>query len=71
VRVTLKDFIADGLLIGMGASWLLLFSRIWQYGSYLVWEPDILILSLEMAGFLLIIAFGISRAITHIREMLK
>jgi len=59
--VNIKDIIADGLIIGMSAALLWHFSNIWRYGQYLIGEPNIVIRSLETAGFLLILIFGINK----------
>lgn len=69
MRGVIADGLADALLIGMSVAWLWLFSNIWRDGEFLAAEPSILIRGLETAGFILILAFGISRFIRHIKEI--
>jgi len=66
--VNLKDVIASGALIGMSASLLWHFLYIWRYEQYLVGEPNIIIRSLETAGLLIILVFGISKYITDLKR---
>jgi len=60
--------IADGAIIGLSASLLWHFSNIWRYGQHLIQEPNILILSLETAGLLVILIFGISKCISDLKR---
>jgi len=62
-----KDLIADTVIIGMSAALLWHFSNIWRYGQYLVQEPNILIRSLETAGLLIILGFGISKYVGDLK----
>lgn len=64
----MKDIIADGVIIGMSAAFLWHFSNIWRYGQYLVGEPNILIRSLETAGLLAILVFGVSKYISDLKK---
>jgi len=67
----LKDLIADGTIIGLSVALLWHFSNIWRHGQYLVGEPNITIRSLETAGLLLILAFGVSKYISDLSRGLK
>ena len=58
--MSIKDVIVNGVLVGMSAALLWHFSNIWRYGQYLVGEPNIVIRSLETAGLLIILVFGVS-----------
>ena len=69
--MNIKDLIAGGVIIGMSAALLWHFSNIWRYGQHLVGEPNIAILSLETAGLLVILVFGISKFISDLRKGLK
>ena len=51
----------------MSSALLWHFSNIWRYGKHLIEEPNIVILSLETAGLLLILAFGISKYISDLK----
>ena len=64
----MKNAIADGAIIGLSVSLLWHFSNIWRYGQHLIQEPNILILSLETAGLLLILVFGISKCISDLKR---
>ena len=66
--MNLKDVIASGALIGMSAALLWHFLYIWRYEQYLVGEPNIIIRSLETAGLLIILVFGISKYITDLKR---
>jgi len=69
--MSVKDLVLDGVIIGLSAALLWHFSNIWRYGQYLVGEPNIAIRSLETAGLLLILAFGVSKYISDLRRGLK
>ena len=66
-----KDLVLDVALVGLSAALLWHFSNIWRYGQHLIQEPDIVILSLETAGLLLILAFGVSKYISDLRRGVK
>jgi len=70
-RMNVKDLVLDAVVIGLSAALLWHFSNIWRYGQYLVGEPNIAIRSLETAGLLLILAFGVSKYISDLRRGLK
>jgi len=70
-RMNVKDLALDAVIIGLSAALLWHFSNIWRYGQYLVAEPNIAIRSLETAGLLLILAFGVSKYISDLRKGLK
>jgi len=69
--MNLRDVIADTLIIGMSASLLWHFSNIWRYGQHPIAEPDIVIRSLETAGLILILVFGVSRYISRLMRSRK
>jgi len=62
------EVIGDSLVIGMSAALLWHFSNIWRYGQHLIQEPNIIILSLETAVLLLILAFGVFRLVVDFRR---
>ena len=64
----IKHLIADGLIVGLSVALLWHFSNIWRYGQYLVGEPNIVIRSLETMGLLLILAFGVAKCISDLKE---
>lgn len=57
------------LVIGMSLSLWWIFSLIWRYGEYLAKEPSILILSLETAMLVVILAFGLYRRVALLRRL--
>lgn len=65
--MNVKHLIAHAAIIGMSAALLWHFSNIWLYGQYLVGEPNIVIRSLETAGLLLILVFGVSTFISDLK----
>ena len=65
--MSVKDLIADVLIIGLSVALLWHFSNIWRYGQYLAGESNIVVRSLETAGILLILAFGISKYISDLK----
>ena len=67
--MNIKDIIADGVIIGMSAAFLWHFSNIWRYGQYLVGESNIVIRSLETAGVLVILGFGISKYVSDLKAV--
>ncbi len=66
-----KDLITDVLIISLSAALLWHFSNIWRYGEYLVGESNIIIRSLETAGLVFILGFGVSKYINDLRRGLK
>jgi len=64
----MKNAIADVLIIGLSVGIIWHFSNIWRYGQHLIQEPNIVILSLETAGLLLILIFGITKFISDLRR---
>lgn len=70
-RMKVKDLVLDTVVIGLSAALLWHFSNIWRHGQYLVGEPNIAIRSVETAGLLLILAFGVSKYISDLRRGLK
>ena len=66
--MTMKDVIADGLIIGMSTALLWHFSNIWLYGQYLVGESNLAVRVLETAGLLVILGFGISKYISDLKR---
>ena len=67
----IKAVITDVLLIGLSSALLWHFSNIWRYGKHLVGEPNVVIRSLETAGLLVILIFGIVKYIIDIRRTKK
>ena len=67
----MKNAIANGAIIGLSASLLWHFSNIWRYGQHLIQEPNIVILSLETAGLLLLLVFGISKCVSDLRGKVR
>ena len=63
----LKDLIADGVIIGMSLALLWHFSNMWRYGQYLVGEPNIAIRSLETAGLLAMLVFGVTKIVSDLK----
>jgi len=58
---------ANSLLVGLSVAFLWHFSNMWRYGQYLVGEPNIFIRSLETAGLVAILAFGVSKYVSDLR----
>ena len=67
-KTSVKGLFAGGVIIGLSAALLWHFSNIWRYGQHLIQEPNIVILTLETAGLLLIFAFGVTKFISDLRE---
>jgi len=65
---TMRHAIGNGLIIGLSAAFLWHFSNIWRFGQYVVGEPNIVIRSLETAGLLAILIFGISNFISSMKR---
>jgi len=70
-RMNIKEFIVDALIIGMSASFLWHFSNIWRYGQHLIQELNVVVKSLETAGLLFILAFGIYKLVYDLRRVRK
>jgi len=66
--MSIKDIIADTVIVGMSAAFLWHFLNIWRYGQYLIRESNIVIRSLETAGILAILAFGIGKYISDLKS---
>lgn len=64
----MKNAIANGAIIGLSVGIIWHFSNIWRYGQHLIQEPNIVILSLETAGLLLILIFGITKFISDLKR---
>jgi len=62
------EVISNTLVVGMSAALLWHFPNIWRYGQHLIQEPNIIILSLETAVLLLILAFGVFRLVVDFRR---
>ena len=69
--MSVKDVIANGVIIGMSGVLLWHFLLIWRYERYLVGEPNIIIRSLETAGLVFIFVFGISKYITDLKRAIE
>ena len=59
--------IGSWFIIGLSAAFLWHFANIWFYGQYLIREPNLIVLSLETVGLLLILSFGVNGAINDLR----
>jgi len=59
--------ISSWFIIGLSSAFLWHFANIWFYGQNLIREPNLIILSLETAGLLLILVFGVTGAINDLR----
>ena len=66
-RMSVRELITDAVIIGLSAALLWHFSNIWRYGQHLVGESNIVIRSLETAGLLVILAFGVSKFIRDLK----
>lgn len=66
--MNIRELITDLIIISQSAFLLWHFSNIWRYGSYLVEEPNLIILILETVLLLLIFTFGVSRYISNLRR---
>ena len=64
----MKGLVINVMLIGLSASLLWHFSNIWRYGNHLVGEPNIVILSVETAGLVFILVFGVVRCIRDLKR---
>jgi hypothetical protein len=64
----MRQAIVNGIIIGLSIALLWHFSNIWRYGQYLVGEPNIAVRSLETAGLLAILIFGISNYISSAKS---
>ncbi len=64
----MKTCIIDALVIGLSAAALWHFSNIWRYGQHLIQEPNTLVLTLETAGLLLILGFGVIKLAGDLKE---
>ena len=65
--MNMKSLAADVMLIGLSASLLWHFSNIWRYGNHLVREPNIVILSVETAGLVFVLVFGVIKCIYDLK----
>jgi len=66
VRV-MRNAISNGIIMGMSIALLWHFSNIWRYGQYFIGEPNILVRSLETAGLMVILAFGVSKFVSDLK----
>ncbi len=64
----MRHVIGNGIIVGLSIALLWHFSNIWRYGSHLINEPNVLVLSLETVGVFLILIFGISKFISDIKR---
>lgn len=64
----MKNAIANGAIVGLSVGIIWHFSNIWRYGQHLIQEPNIVVLSLETAGLLLILIFGITKFISDLKR---
>jgi len=66
--MNIKDIVANGVIIGMSGVLLWHFLNIWRFEQYLVGEPNIIIRSLETAGLVFILLFGIGKYISDLKR---
>ena len=66
--MNIKDCVIDAAVIGLSAASLWHFSNIWRYGQHLIQEPNTVLLTLETAGLLLILGFGVTKFVSDLRE---
>ena len=66
--MSLKDVVSNAMIIGLSGALLWHFSNIWRYGQYLIQEPNIVIRSLETAGLLIILIFGIVKYVSDVKR---
>jgi len=66
--MNVRDLVLDTVVIGLSAALLWHFSIIWRYGQYLAGEPNIAIRSLETAGLLFILTFGVGKYISDLKR---
>jgi len=66
--MNMKTCIIDTLVIGLSAALLWHFSNIWRYGQHLIQEPNTIVLTLETAGLLLILGFGVIKLVGDLKE---
>ena len=64
----MKNAISNGIIMGMSIALLWHFSNIWRYGQHLIGEPNILIITLETAGLLVILAFGVGKFVSDLKR---
>ena len=60
--------IKDLIIVGLSCALLWHFANIWRYDQYLAGEPNILIRSLETAGLVVILVFGVSKFISDLKR---
>jgi len=60
--------IKDLILVGLSCALLWHLSNIWRYGQYLAGEPNILVRSIETAGFLIILVFGTAKFVPDLKR---
>jgi len=66
--MNMKTCIIDALVIGLSVALLWHFSNIWRYGQHLIQEPNTIVLTLETAGLLLILSFGVIKLVGDLKE---
>ena len=66
--MNIKDVVSNAVIIGLSSALLWHFSNIWRYGKHLIGEPNIVIRSLETAGLLIILIFGIAKYVSDIKR---
>lgn len=64
----MRHAIGNGIIVALSIALLWHFSNIWRYGSHLINEPNVLVLSLETVGVFLILTFGISNYISALKR---
>lgn len=65
----MKEYITNGLMMGLAVAFLVHFAFIVRYGRFEIQEPSPVVLWLEVLFLLGIVAFGIYNAIKVLRRL--
>ena len=65
--MSIKNLVADAMVIALSFALLWHFSNIWQYGQFLIQEPNIVILSVETVILLIMLGFGIWKFVRDLK----
>ena len=67
----MNSVITYGMIVGMSGALLAHFICIWIYGRIYIHEPNLLILTLETAFFIMVLGFGFGRFVASLRKPKK